>query len=129
MKLCITGTRGRDRHSPLILLKVCGTGAKRKPLKKTLFDSHKEFPRPEHPGTVAEAGCVWASDLSGTLNLCKLPIFIVSVSDLNREFAYDDTTGENGTLAGVVVSASGNCWLTPVFPRVGNGWTSGVHHF
>lgn len=69
-----------------------GTGAKSEPLKKTLFESHEEFPRSEPPGTLAEAGCVWASDLSGTLNLCKLPIFTVMVGDLNRKFVCEDTT-------------------------------------
>ena len=114
MKLCITGTRGRDRYSPWILLKVCGTGAQRDPLKKTLFESHKEFPRSEHPGTAAEASCVWASDLSGALNLRKLPIFTMMVGDLNRKFICEDTTGENGTLAGVMLPASGNCWKNNV---------------
>ena len=84
-------------------------GAKRDPLKKTLFDSHEEFPRSDHPGAIAEAGCVWASDLSGTLNLCKLPTFTAMVGDLNRKSVCEDTTGENRTLAGVVVPASGNC--------------------
>ena len=88
---------------------MCGTGAKRDPLKKNLFDSHEEFLRSEHPGMVAEAGCVWLSDLSGTLNLCKLPIFTVMLGDLNRKSVCEDTTGKKGTLAGVVVPASGNC--------------------
>ena len=88
---------------------MCGTGAKTEPLKKTLFESHEEFPRSEYPGTVAEAGCVWAGDLSGALNLCKLSIFTVMVGNLNRKFVCEDTTRENGTRAAVVVPASGNC--------------------
>ena len=86
-----------------------GTGAKRKPLKKTLFESHEDCPRSEPPRTVAEAGYVWAGDLSGAPNLRKLPIFTVMVGNLNRKLVCEDTTGENWTLAGVVVPASGNC--------------------
>jgi hypothetical protein len=41
--------------------------------------------------------------------LCKLPIFTVMVGDLNQKFVCEDKTEENGTLAGVMVPASGNC--------------------
>jgi hypothetical protein len=90
-------------------------------LKQTLSESHEEFPRSAHSATLAEAGCDWAISLSGTLNLCKLPIFTVMVGDQNQKSVCQDTTEENGTLAGAAAPASGNCCPQRERPLVAAG--------